>query len=171
MDKPPDKTAALIVVDVQRGFVTPDTRGVPAAVRRHIEASRGEYAVTIASRFENPEGSSFERLLGWAKMREPGDADLRDEVAGAVNVVVRKTGYSALTPQAADILASLGVTRVDVCGIDTDQCVLATLFALWDAGFEPRLIAGASGSAGGPDAHAAGLAAARRAIGPDRVVG
>jgi len=163
--------AALLVVDVQRGFVTPDTKHVPTEVRRRIEAARGEYAVTIATRFENRPGSPFERLLGWTGMRESADTALCDEVASVVNVVVRKTGYSALTPQVADILSSLGVGRVDVCGIDTDQCVLATLFALWDAGFEARLIASASGSTGGPEAHAAGLAVARRAIGAGSVVG
>jgi nicotinamidase-related amidase len=166
-----NKRAVLLVVDVQRGFIMPDTKHVPAAIKRHIMATHDQYEITIATKFTNPPGSLFETRLKWIKMRDPVDTALCDEVASFVNVIIRKTGYGSLTPQVIDILESLKIETVDVCGVDTDQCVLATLFELWDMGFAPRLLVPQSGSTGGPEAHAAGILSARRAIGIKNVVG
>ncbi|MNT18936.1 Isochorismatase family protein [compost metagenome] len=50
-----------------------------------------------------------------------------------------KHGY-APTPETIAHLKSLHPERVLVCGIQTDTCVLAAGFALFDAGLTPTLI-------------------------------
>jgi nicotinamidase-related amidase len=59
---------------------------------------------------------------------------------------------------------------VHVCGVDTDQCVLATVLTAFDAGLEPVVLADLCLSCAGEAPHEAGLVALRRAIGEDHVV-
>jgi nicotinamidase-related amidase len=91
-------------------------------------------------------------------------------VASAADIVLSKHG---LAPRSEDLVAALrarNVQSVDLCGLDTDQCVLATALLLWDARITPRVLAELCSSSGGPDMHEAGLAIARRAIGDRNVI-
>lgn len=75
----------------------------------------------------------FARQLGWT----PG---LDDDSLINADLIHVKHGY-APTPETVAHLKSLNPERVLVCGIQTDTCVLAAGFALFDAGLTPTLIA------------------------------
>jgi len=162
------KARALIVVDVQRGFVTPDTEATVSRVLEHIQRERRRYAVVIATRFINSPGSMYETEREWDGMMDAQDISLVSGIDSAVDAVLSKHG---LAPDPGELLPILrGVEQVEVCGFDTDQCVLATALLLWDAGIVPRVLASLCSSSGGPDMHEAGLAIARRAIGDRNVI-
>lgn len=74
----------------------------------------------------------FARQLGWQPV--PND----DSLIAADRIFI-KHGY-APTPETVAYLKSLAPERVLVCGIQTDTCVLAAGFALFDAGLQPTLI-------------------------------
>ena len=74
----------------------------------------------------------FARQLGWQPA--PNDYSLI-----AADRIFIKHGY-APTPETVAYLKSLAPERVLVCGIQTDTCVLAAGFALFDAGLHPTLI-------------------------------
>jgi len=162
--------SALLVIDVQNGFITSETAHLPALIAAFLRGRHGDYALVIATRFENAPGSLYETSMGWCEMRGPLDTALAPEIAPLVHEVSVKHGYA---PAMIDLVARLqraDIERVDLCGIDTDQCVLATAIALWDAGIEPRILSNLCASTGGPSAHEAGLLVARRAIGRRNVV-
>ena len=117
---------ALFVVDVQASFP------VPAEIVREIrELSAMLPSVATVERHDEAV-TPFERQLGW----KPGRADESLVEAGRVFV---KHGY--LPPAAAiDYLRELQVDRVLVCGIQSETCVLAAGFALFDAGLHPTLL-------------------------------
>ncbi|MNN34705.1 Isochorismatase family protein [compost metagenome] len=50
-----------------------------------------------------------------------------------------KHGYGQ-SAEAIDYIRQLGVERVLVCGLQTETCVLAAGFALFDAGLMPTLV-------------------------------
>ena len=117
---------ALLIVDVQPSFSPPDrlvraisalaaTMPSVATVERHDEAV-----------------TPFARQLGWV----PGAAD--DSLVAADRVFV-KHGYLP-PPGLIAHLRGLEVERVLVCGIQTDTCVLAAGFSLFDAGLRPTLL-------------------------------
>jgi nicotinamidase-related amidase len=119
-------TQALLVIDIQPSFAPPDwlvrdaaalaaTMPSVATVERHDEAR-----------------TPFERQLGW----KPGPAD---EPLVQTDRVFIKHGYLP-PPTLITHLQSLGVERVLVCGIQTDTCVLAAGFMLFDAGLSPTLL-------------------------------
>jgi len=137
----------LIIIDLQAAFRVP-----PELVVR-IEKFSQDYECRVFTRFVNPQGSLFRRKLG---MRDCSagtpDTNLllkpRDE-----DLVLDKEGYG-LRPEHIVRLTARGVTRADICGIDTDACVLGVMFSLFDAGIDCRVLPGFCWSSSGLDEEA-----------------
>lgn len=117
---------ALLVVDVQPSFP------IPAAILRGIRELSGmlQSAATVERHDESV--TPFEGQLGW----KPGKAD--DSLVAADRLFV-KHGYLP-PPAAIEYLRGLHVDRILVCGTQTDTCVLAAGFVLFDAGLHPALL-------------------------------
>lgn len=165
----PDPRPALIVVDVQDGFVTDQTASTVDLIVEHLARESPRYAQVIATRFINRPGSLYESQRDWHEMMAEPRTRLVRAVAEAAGIVVTKHG---LAPDPGDLLPILeqgGSHQVELCGFDTDQCVLATALLLWDAGIVPRVLEPLCSSSGGPDMHAMGLSVLRRAIGDRNV--
>jgi nicotinamidase-related amidase len=114
---------ALLIVDVQSTF-SPSEKLVDGirALSAHIP--------TVASiELHDEQATPFQRQLGW----HPASEDVALVEADQVFV---KHGYGQ-TAETLDYLKGLGVERVLVCGLQTETCVLAAGFALFDAGLCP----------------------------------
>ena len=117
---------ALLIVDVQPSFPIPIE-----ILRGIIELSAILPSVATVERHDEAV-TPFERQLGW----KPGKAD--ESLVPADRVFI-KHGY---LPSAAAIeyLQTLRMDRILVCGTQTDTCVLAAGFVLFDAGLHPTLL-------------------------------
>ncbi|ANP63285.1 MULTISPECIES: isochorismatase family protein [Pseudomonas] len=116
----------LLVVDIQSTFNPPEwlVDGVQALSMK---------IPTIASiELHDEQATPFQRQLGWS----PASTDKCLIKADRVFV---KNGYGQ-TLETIKYIKALGVDRVLVCGIQTETCVLAAGFALFDAGLTPTLI-------------------------------
>ncbi len=116
----------LLIIDVQPSFNPPEwlVDGINALLGRLPSVA------TVERHDESI--TPFTRQLGWQPA--PDDPSLI-----AADRVFIKHGY-APTPETIAYLKSLAPERVLVCGIQTDTCVLAAGFALFDAGLQPTLI-------------------------------
>jgi nicotinamidase-related amidase len=126
------KAEPLIIVDLQRAFPVPPK--IVAGIRRYA----GRFERRIFTRFVNPRGSLFRKLM---KMTccAPGSPDTTLLIEPRKDdIVITKRGYGF---SARDIarLKRMGVKRAMVCGIDTDACVLGVMFSLFDAGIDCRV--------------------------------
>ena len=156
---------ALVIIDVQRGFINAATDHVPA----RIAALQADYATVIATRFVNPEGSAHRRLIGWQRFA-PGSADTKLAFTPEPHVrVIEKQTYSALTDEVRALLDTAQATEVHLCGIATDNCVLATAIAAFETGLTPVVLGDACASHAGADYHDWGLRILRRLIGTAQV--
>lgn len=118
--------AALLAIDVQSRFCPPRWLiDGTNDLARHIPS-----AATIE--LHDEAHVPFQRQLGWA----PAAAD---DCLVEVDRVFVKYGY-CLPQELIAYLQTLAVTRVFVCGLQADTCVLAAGFALFDAGLTPTLI-------------------------------
>lgn len=116
----------LLIIDVQPSFAPPDW--LVEGINRLL--GRMPSVATVERHDESV--TPFARQLGW----QPAPDD--DSLIAADRIFV-KHGY-APTPDTLLHLKSLAPDRVLVCGIQTDTCVLAAGFALFDAGLQPTLI-------------------------------
>ncbi|MCW2926846.1 MAG: hydrolase [Thermoleophilia bacterium] len=163
--------AALVLVDLQHGFVDgdEDARRVVSDISRFAASAGERYGVVAASRFRNEPGSAYWRLVGH-EMQDGAEVELVREASAVATHVIDKCTYSSATDELIALLDAHGTTEVHVAGVDTDQCVLATVLGLFDHGYEPVLLADLCVSTAGATCHEAGLVATRRAIGEDRVI-
>ena len=161
-----DGRHALLVVDVQKGFVNEQTAHIPALV----EALQYRYDDVFVTRFVNASASPYRTLLCWDGMApETEDVSFAFRVRPDA-VILEKDGYTCVTPSFLAMLRDRGVTAVDICGVDTDACVLKCAMDLFESGVRPVVLASCCASSAGSAAHAAALDILVRVIGRDQVV-
>jgi nicotinamidase-related amidase len=160
---------ALVVVDVQNGFVTDSSRAVVPAV---VDLVRRWAGPVVFTRYHNHPGSPFERLLGWTAMQGPPETDLVAELApyAAGAPVVDKAVYSLFTAEGRALVAARGWTDLVFCGIATDSCVLKSAVDAFEAGLTPWVVTDACASDFSAEAHAAGLLCLRVMLGAGHLV-
>lgn len=116
----------LLVVDVQSCFSPPLwlIEGINALCSRLPCAA----LIELYDESQTP----FASQLGWCPPRS-------DRCLVDAKQIFIKHGY-APSPAAMEYLQQYQADRILVCGIQTDTCVLAAGFALFDAGLHPTLI-------------------------------
>lgn len=116
----------LLIIDVQPCF------NPPQWLVEGINPLLGQMPSVATVERHDESRTPFARQLGW---QPPVD----DQSLVAADKVFIKHGYGP-TQELLDYLKNLNPQRVLVCGIQTDTCVLAAGFALFDAGLQPTLL-------------------------------
>lgn len=156
----------LLVVDVQEGFITDNTRCLLSKLEKLMGCFDG---LIIATKFVNRRNSAFVNILGWDKLMCVPETDLLKFVWENANYIVNKHGYSGYTDGVAWLLRRHGCDEVYVAGIDTDCCVLETAVRLFENNIRPIVLADYCASTGGKESHEAGLKVLKRLIGERQV--
>ncbi len=118
------RNTGLLIVDVQVGF-NPSEKLV-----LQIKQASERYGQVVMTRFTNQPNSLYRTVLGWH--RDGGALALQVPHA----VIFNKNGYG-LTARHLQKLQEMQCAEWHVCGLETDACVLACAFSLWDAGLRP----------------------------------
>lgn len=160
----------LVVLDVQNGFVNERTRSVLPMVSKLIEHWQAKRWPVVFTRFHNPNGSGYERWLGWTALRTNEDIALHESVAPYADSVVDKTVYTAFTRDGDKALSVHPGDTLVICGIDTDSCVLKTALDAFERDVEPVVAIDACATDGGETAQQAARMVLERALGPDHVM-
>jgi nicotinamidase-related amidase len=127
----------LLVVDVQNAFIKPKAKDLPERIRQRIQEN--PYDHLLFTQFINRKDSNFVKLLNWTKAFDPPDTDIVSALAPYTNDenVFEKSTYSAFkSAKLLEYLRTHGITLIEVCGIESDGCVLATAFEGFDLGYE-----------------------------------
>ncbi len=155
----------LAIIDVQTGFINEWTRHIPDTVER----LQNPFDRVFVTRFENPQGSPFRELKGLARF-SPGAPDTKLAFVPRPDAVkIVKNTYSAYLPELREAARDAG-GAIHLCGIATDNCVLATAIDFFEAGLRPIVISDACASHAGRQYHEAGLMILNRLIGGDQIV-
>lgn len=163
---------ALVVVDVQNGFVRSRSRHiVPAVVHLVQEWRKAGGAVVFTRYFNEPEGP-FERIIGWTRMQGAPETDLTPDLATLVEdaPVVDKVIYSLFNDEGTALVEQNGWTDLVICGIATESCVCKTAVDAFERDITPWVVTDACASHAGEEAHDAGLLVTGRFIGPKQLV-
>jgi nicotinamidase-related amidase len=124
---------AVMIVDVQRAFDPP-----PAFLRK-LERYIRRFPCCIFTRYVNPAGSAFRRLMK-QKCCAPGSRETELLIVPRPgDLVIDKVARYGLKTSQVRRLKRRGISCVTVCGLDTDACVLGVMFSLFDEGIECHL--------------------------------
>ncbi|MFG2844192.1 isochorismatase family cysteine hydrolase [Kitasatospora sp. NPDC048296] len=162
------ESTVLVAVDVQVGFVRDSSRHVVPTIAQLVGAWQAAGGASIVATFANPEGSQYERISGWTKLRTTEEQALATELAplaGLAHQIVKTTSSLLKAPGALELFRSQGWTDVVLTGIDTDSCVYDTAADAYQHGITPWLVVDACASSGGREFHDAALLMASRNFG------
>jgi len=156
----------LIVVDAQKGFVTPSSQGV----LEPIENLQYHFDKVIFTKFHNPDPSPFRRILKYCKLApESEDTYLALEPRDDAVIIARPL-YTCVTKELRDILSDWRVDEVYIAGIATEACVLKTVLDLFEYDIRPWVIADLCASDKNQRFHDMALELIASLIGPEHMV-
>lgn len=156
---------ALLIVDVQHGFINDSTRHVIPLV----EDLQARYEHIFATRFINGVDSPHRNLIDWHRFGEGSrDTELAFHPSPKAEIIDKST-YTCVTPDFLDTLRQRKVSEVHVCGIDTDVCVMQCAVDLFENGIRPVVLSQASASHAGEEYHQNALLILRRQIGSGQI--
>ncbi len=157
----PTRKRALIVVDMQAGFLPEHTRWIIPNVQEVIE--KGKYDLYIEAIFHTEPGSIWEKQTKWTFDKEPSIPEIRQVLAGKNPILVTKTTKSAFhgDKNLPALFKEKGIEEVHVVGVDANDCVLATAFDSFDSGFFTYVIEECIESSNGSQLRESALAILR----------
>ncbi|MBI4239666.1 cysteine hydrolase [Candidatus Uhrbacteria bacterium] len=132
---------ALIVIDVQNYFVNDNTKMLPKKIAHCIENDTFDFVVF--TKFINKENSNFFKKFHWHKCTGSPDTDIHAVLATFVdeNNVFEKSTYSIFKcEELAQFLKHHNITKMFLCGIDTDACILASAYDGFDLGYDIEIL-------------------------------
>jgi nicotinamidase-related amidase len=160
----------LLIVDVQNGFVINDScRSIIPHINELIKKWQSSQQPVVFSRFINRKDSPWVRLMGWDKLTSSPEIDLHPDLLQNYGEIYDKTLYSAWSDEIAQICQANHVNEVLICGIDTDQCVLATALGVFETGLKPVVVTDCCASSADEKFHSAALLLLKRLIGDAQI--
>lgn len=171
MPSRPIPRPALLIVDLQRGFVGDAMRPLTQAV----ESLQTRYERVFATQFVNRTYSPFRTFLGLSGF-QPGAPETSLAFVPRPSVrLLDKSVYGCVTQAFLTELFAYGISEIDLAGPDLTGSVTQCAIGLFEAGVRPLVLAGYCGlQPGGGEGEAAarahGLAVLRRLIGPSQVI-
>jgi len=156
----------LLAVDVQRGFVTDDSRHVVAP----LERIQHRFDHAVFTRFYNPDPSPFRRILHYDKMAR-GDSDT--ELAINVRpdaIIMERPLYSCVTDEFMDYIREWQADEVFIAGIATEACVLKTIIDLFEKDITPWVLKDLCASDKGAEFHDPAMKVISKLIDPGHII-
>lgn len=147
----------LIVVDLQHAF------NPPPHLVEGIRTILPEYGIVVATQFLNKAKSLYETQLNYTSC-QIGSRESEIVIPLKPKFVFDRFSYG-LQPVHIEQLKSCPVASWDIVGCDTEACVLATCYNLWDNGIRFRVRKELCHSSGGIEQHEAALKIMKRSFG------
>ena len=127
----------LIVVDMQKGFMTKlNYTNLQAKINELIKLN--SYDIYIFTKFINKDGSLYEKKLNWFELKNEQSQTICVDIPEN-SIILEKYGYG-LSKEQIEQIKALNIESIDICGLQTDACVYAISFQLFDNGIFPNIL-------------------------------
>lgn len=128
----------LLIVDVQNGFINEVSAWLPAKLAEYIKKS--DYTDVFATRYINHTCTPCYVRLGWKGCMDENEQAICSELDGLYTDVFDKDTYSAVTQELLTRIFVENYDEIHVVGIATTCCVVATVYELFDKGYNVKAI-------------------------------
>ncbi|CAL4866408.1 hypothetical protein MMA231_00648 [Asticcacaulis sp. MM231] len=161
-----ESSQVLIVIDVQKGFVTPQSEHVVTA----LENLQYEFDYVVFTKFYNPDPSPFRKLLNSGSMPpQSPETELaltpRDDA-----VIISRPLYSCVTEALLVRLKTWGLKEVFIAGIGTETSVLKSVTDLFELNIRAWVLKDLCASEKGAEFHDPAIAIMSQLIGPQHII-
>ncbi|HPI67161.1 MAG TPA: isochorismatase family cysteine hydrolase [bacterium] len=159
---------ALIVIDIQRGFLNPLTKNLPAKIKKFLELNKNNFNLILFTQYFNRPNSPFVKFLNWRGFIDKKENDLCEEIKPLINKnnLFKKYTYSSFVDnKLLNILKKNKIGEVYLMGISTENCVLTFSRDAFDRGFKVVVLKNYCASADSKKLHQAALEIIKNNIG------
>ena len=163
---------ALIIIDAQKYFLNkytqPKVKPIVNNIKKYLKQNLKKYSLVYFTIFRNDKNSPLWLISGWKDCTKSPAIDLFDELKEFTNKnnVIYKNILSAVKkPQIIEALKKQKIQEVHLCGFDTDCCVLATAYDLFDLGIKPVVLENLTWSTSKEKLHQSAIKMIKRNIG------
>ncbi|MDQ5938921.1 MAG: hypothetical protein QG603_523 [Patescibacteria group bacterium] len=132
---------ALVVIDVQNYYINDKTKELPRKISQYIKDNKFDYL--IFTKFVNNAESNLYQKLNWRKMISSPDIDICEELTPFIKEgnVFEKNTYSIFKSKSfVDFVDKNNINNLTFCGLDTDACILASMYEGFDLGYDIKII-------------------------------
>ena len=143
----------IIIVDMQKGFINENTEHLIEKINNYLKANK--FDNVFYTRYLNYEDSMFVKYLNWKEMFDEDNQKIVVDVLPN-STIFNKYGYG-LTTEMINEIKKRNIDEIEVCGVNTDACVLAIMFNLFDNNINPIVNESLCGSSIGNDYHLSAL--------------
>jgi|SRR3989344_3335197 len=159
---------ALIVIDVQKYFLIKETKPIIKGIRDFLKQNSSEYLVIYFTIFKNDKNSPLWQISEWRDCTSSPQTDVCDEIkefTNNKNLFYKNILSAGKVPGIINDIKKKNIEEVDLLGFDTDCCVLATAYDLFDQGIKPVVIENLTWSTSKDRLHSSAIKMIRRNIG------
>lgn len=167
------KNKALIVIDVQNYFLNSATKPIVKKIQQYLKNQSKQYAAVYFTVFKNNPQSPLWKISNWQGCTGSPETDICNELAEFTNKdnLFSKNILSAYkVPGIKSSFKQNKITQVDLCGFDTDCCVLATTYDLFDSGIKPVILENLTWSTSKEKLHLPAIKIIQRNIGFTKLI-
>ena len=136
----------LIIVDMQKGFMTAGNKHLIGKIEKLINSGGGFFDEIFATKFINFGKSQYCQHIGWEKMKRSGISEFAITLPETAKVIEKETYglkdrmFIGDKFKVGKKIFNADETEVYIVGTDYDACVLAIGFQFFDHGFQPHFI-------------------------------
>lgn len=141
----------LIIIDVQRGFLTEDTIHIPSMIQHMVSSMKFDHIVS--TRFINTDKTPHYIYTGWHDLMDAESQQLDNYIESISERVFDKGTNSCLTTELRGYLIENHIDKLYFVGVNTDCCVLASAFDAFDSGFNFEILTQCCASTMGKHVH------------------
>lgn len=165
------KRKALVVIDMQMGFMNEHTDHLEQKISDFIELHGEEFSVIIGTKYINNENTACYIFEKWTQcMADTVETYLVPKVSSKVEKIFEKSVYSCYSVEFKEYLKAMQIEEVYMCGVNTGCCVLHSAFDAYNDLVSCYVIADLCGSTSGNQSHECALQVLRECITEQRVI-
>ena len=156
----------LLVIDVQNDFINEHTKNILTKIKELVDSNKHD--LTAFTRFINDENSIWYKKLNYKGcMTKEGQAIA---INTKNNKVFDKNIYTAVNDELKKYIQKNNISKIYLCGFDTDACVQKTAIDLFEQNYDVYVLKDYCMSHLGKETHNFYINNLARLIGKDRII-
>lgn len=133
---------ALLIVDVQNGFISENTKTLPVKIREFIKSHTFDFVLFF--KFLNKENSNWVKLLNWWGMLTPEETEVAKELkelSREDNTFEKEAAFSVFSSKEFRVfLEQNKIEKLFICGLDTHACIFMSVMEAFEKGLDVKII-------------------------------
>jgi len=157
----------LLIIDMQEGFRFAESEII---LPNLLKLKKSFKEKIIFSKFVNDKNSLFEKQLNWTKFQNDGDKKLFSELQASNNIQLEHNTYTVFNNRLKEFIKENNITKVYLCGIYTDVCIIKTAMDLFDNSIKTFVIEDACNSLHGKKNHDSAIDSLKHILGKKQIL-